>query len=131
MTETKVKERLQKEAARLNSKYGLKTGALGSESFHLNVVPTGILSLDYALGTGGWPLGFVVEVFGPPDIGKSSVVGFSAIKSAQAMGKTCGIIAVEPQFDKEWAVKNESIQRCWWSLVLTQEMTPSPSFMTG
>jgi recombination protein RecA len=84
MTETKVKERLQKEAARLNSKYGLKTGALGSESFHLNVVPTGILSLDYALGTGGWPLGFVVEVFGPPDIGKSSVVGF----------------------DKEWAVKN-------------------------
>lgn len=96
----------QQEAARLEKKFGHKTGAVGSEDFQLNVVPTGSLALDYALGTGGWPLGHPVEVFGAPDIGKSSVIGFSAIKNAQKMGLLCGIIALEPGFDQEWAYKN-------------------------
>lgn len=97
---------LQAERTRLDKNYGFKTGALASQEYKLNVVPTGILALDYALGTGGWPLGHPVEVFGPPDIGKSSVLGFNAIKQAQKEGKTCGIIALEPSFDKEWAIKN-------------------------
>jgi recombination protein RecA len=64
------------------------------------------LALDYALGTGGWPLGHPVHVFGKPDIGKSSVIGFNAIRNAQAEGKLCGIIAIEPGFDEAWAAKN-------------------------
>ncbi len=99
-------DRAQQEAARLERKFGLKSGATGAETFRLNVVPTGSLALDYALGTGGWPLGHPVEIFGPPDIGKSSVLGFSAIRNAQAAGKLCGIIALEPGFDKDWAIKN-------------------------
>lgn len=101
-----VKQRAAAEAARLERKYGIKSGATGDESFKLNVVPTGSLALDYALGTGGWPLGHPVEVFGPPDIGKSSVIGFNAIRNAQKMGLFCGIIALEPGFDGDWAQKN-------------------------
>lgn len=90
----------------MERKYGNKAAALGSAPYKLNVVPTGILALDYALGTGGWPLGHPVEIFGAPDIGKSSVLGLSALRNAQAMDLTCGIVALEPSFDKEWAIKN-------------------------
>lgn len=105
MTDATKNKALQ-EAARLEKKFGHKTGAVGSEEYKLSVVPTGSLALDYALGTGGWPLGHPVEVFGAPDIGKSSVIGFSAIRSAQALGMLCGMVALEPGFDREWAIKN-------------------------
>lgn len=95
-----------KEAARLNSEYGVNTGLVGSEEFPLNVIPTGILALDYALGVGGYLRGQTYHVYGPPDVGKSSVIGFSGIREAQKMGLLCGIIALEPNFSKEWAVKN-------------------------
>lgn len=103
---TDLAKKAQQEAARLERKFGLRAGATGAEKFQLNVVPTGSLALDYALGTGGWPLGHPVEVFGAPDIGKSSVIGLGAIRNAQAKGMLCGIIALEPSFDPEWAKKN-------------------------
>lgn len=97
---------LKQEADGLNRDYGHLTGSLGSSEYKLNVIPTGIMALDYELGIGGWPIGSPVEIFGPPDIGKSSVIGFSAIKSAQQQGMTAGIIALEPNFDEAWAIKN-------------------------
>lgn len=103
MTQQKRAEELAKLVER---RYGHKAATLGSEAYKLNVIPTGSLALDYALGTGGWPLGHPVEVFGPPDIGKSSVLGFSAIKHAQANDKLCALIALEPGFDESWAQKN-------------------------
>lgn len=103
---TDAKDRAAEEAKRLEKKYGRKTGAVGSAEFKLKVVPTGSLALDYALGTGGWPLGHPVEVYGAPDIGKSSVIGLNAIRNAQAMGLLCGIIAMEPGFDPLWAERN-------------------------
>lgn len=106
MTPEAIKSKAAAETARLEQKFGHKAASLGSTEYRLKVVPTGSLALDYALGTGGWPLGHPVEVFGAPDIGKSSVIGFSAIRSAQAMGMLCGIIALEPGFDKDWAIKN-------------------------
>lgn len=101
-----AKQLALEEAQRLERKYGKKAGSLGSTTFKLRVVPTGSLALDYSLGIGGWPLGHPVEVFGAPDIGKSSVIGLNAIRSAQEMGLLCGIIAIEPGFDPEWAQKN-------------------------
>lgn len=98
--------RAKAEAERLEKKFGHKTGAVGTDDYQLSVVPTGSLALDYALGTGGWPRGHPVEVFGAPDIGKSSVIGFNAIHNAQGLGLLCGIIALEPGFDAEWAYKN-------------------------
>lgn len=93
-------------AAKFEKKFGHKAGATGSEEWPLDVIPTGSLSLDYALGIGGWPMGHPIEVFGPPDIGKSSVIGLNAIANAQAMGKFCAIVAVEPGFDPNWAEKH-------------------------
>lgn len=93
-------------AAKFEKKFGHKAGATGDAEWPIDVVPTGSLSLDYALGTGGWPMGHIIEVFGPPDIGKSSVIGLNALANAQAMGKFCVLIAVEPGFDPAWAERH-------------------------
>jgi recombination protein RecA len=100
------KKALAVEKARLDKKYGHGTGAVGSDEVKFDVYPTGILSLDYALGTGGYGRGYCIEVFGPEDIGKSSAIGLSAIRGAQSKNALCGIIAVEPNWDKEWAARN-------------------------
>lgn len=98
--------RAQKLADRLNKTYGDDSAGTGNKIYKLNVIPTGILSLDYALGTGGWPRGQITEVYGAPDVGKTSILGLGAIRNAQAQGLICGIIALEPSFDPEWAIKN-------------------------
>lgn len=103
MTESRE---LQREIARLQKRYGARAASIGSERIPLDVVPTGSLALDYALGTGGWPRGHPVEVYGPDDIGKSSVIGFSAMKNAIAQGMNCGLILLEPGFDADWAERN-------------------------
>lgn len=95
----------EKMAAQFQKRYGAKSAGLGSERHKLNVIPTGIPSLDEALGIGGWPLGYCVEVYGHPDVGKSSVIAFNAIREAQQMGKLCALIAVEPGFDPDWAAR--------------------------
>ena len=101
----------------LQKSYGQDAAAFGGLSKKMNVVPTGSLALDYELGTGGWPLGYLFGVFGPRDIGKSSVIGFSAIANAQAMGLNCALIAMEPNFDEVWAnlhgvITDEEDERC-------------------
>lgn len=101
-----LKSKALAEAKRLEAKYGHMSGATGADNYDLDIVPTGMLALDYALGTGGWPLGHPIEIFGPPDIGKSSVIGLSAIRNAQARGLLCGVVALEPGFDDAWAEKN-------------------------
>jgi recombination protein RecA len=99
-------KKLSDEVARLDEEYGRNTGALGTDPSSLDVYPSGILALDFALGTGGIPRGYLTEVFGPEDIGKSSAVGLSAIRGAQSEGALCGIIAIEPNFDSGWVAKN-------------------------
>jgi recombination protein RecA len=99
-------KRLRQEAERLNKKYGHLTGSVASDPVDFDVIPTGILSLDYALGTGGWGRGYIVEVMGPEDIGKNSAIAYSAIREAQKMGLFTGIVAVEPNFDPDWAAKH-------------------------
>lgn len=93
-------------AADIERSYGKGSAAMGGLQRALKTIPTGSLALDYELGIGGWPLGHCVGVFGPRDIGKSSVVGLNAIRNAQAMGLNCAIVAVEPNFDHLWAQKN-------------------------
>ena len=89
--------------------FGATSAKKGGLQRALRSIPTGSLALDYELGTGGWPLGYLTGVFGPRDIGKSSLIGFGAIRSAQAMGLNCAYIAVEPagsQNWENWATKN-------------------------
>lgn len=87
-------------------RYGAKSAYVGSTQFDLNVVPTGVLALDYALGIGGWPRGHFVEVYGAPNIGKTAAIGYSAISQAKKQGLQCGIICVEPRYDAAWASDN-------------------------
>ncbi len=60
----------------------------------INVIPTGCLPLDIALGVGGLPRGRVTEIFGPEASGKTTIC-LHLIKEAQRMGGTCAFIDAE------------------------------------
>lgn len=104
MTDRK-KKNLDNLQTRFQHSFGHNAAAVGGLRKPKVVVPTGSLALDYELGTGGWPLGKLIGVFGPRDIGKSSMIGLNGVRNAQAMGLTAGWIAYEP-FDEEWAESN-------------------------
>lgn len=62
------------------------------------VFPTGIMGLDTALGIGGWPLGRVIEIFGPESSGKTTTT-LLAIAQAQRLGLQCAFIDAEHALD--------------------------------
>lgn len=88
----------------LTRKYGEKV-ALASRTREMNSIPTGILSLDLALGSGGWKKGSVYSVFGGRDVGKSAAIGLGAARQAQKLGYAVVWIAVEPDVDEAWCRK--------------------------
>jgi len=90
----------------LLAKYGQGSAEFGSYKRPTRVISTGVLALDLALETGGWTLGDLHTIYGPPDIGKSSSLGLAAICSAQSQGLVAAIIAMEPNFSPEWAERN-------------------------
>ncbi len=68
----------------------------------IDVIPSGSLTLDLALGTGGYPKGRVVEIFGPESSGKTTLA-IHAIAEAQKKGGICAFIDAEHAFDKFYA----------------------------
>ena len=66
------------------------------------VIPTGSPSLDKALGVGGYPLGRVVEIFGPESSGKTTLT-LHAIAEAQRAGGVCAFIDAEHALDVHYA----------------------------
>ena len=64
----------------------------------VEVIPTGALSLDIALGIGGLPRGRIIEVFGPESSGKTTVA-LHAIAEAQKMGGEAAFIDAEHALD--------------------------------
>lgn len=68
----------------------------------IEVIPTGSIALDVALGIGGLPKGRVIEVFGPESSGKTTVA-LHAIASAQKQGGICAFIDAEHALDPEYA----------------------------
>ncbi|MGA1248145.1 MAG: recombinase RecA, partial [Candidatus Nanopelagicales bacterium] len=68
----------------------------------IEVIPTGSIALDIALGIGGLPKGRVIEVFGPESSGKTTVA-LHAIASAQKQGGICAFIDAEHALDPEYA----------------------------
>jgi len=69
----------------------------------VEVIPTGCLPLDIALGVGGLPRGRVTEIFGPEASGKTTVC-LHVIAEAQKLGGTCAFIDVEHALDPTRAV---------------------------
>ncbi len=76
---------------------------LGDRKANLNVevIPTGIFSLDIALGVGGFPRGRVVEIFGPEGTGKTTLA-LEAIASTQRQGGKALFVDVEHAFSPEY-----------------------------
>src|ERR1700742_1919187 len=68
----------------------------------LEVIPTGSIALDLALGVGGLPRGRVVEVYGPESSGKTTVA-LHAVANAQAAGGIAAFIDAEHALDPDYA----------------------------
>ena len=71
---------------------------------HVEVIPTGSLGLDVALGIGGYPKGRIVEVYGPESSGKTTLT-LHAIAEAQKAGGIAAFIDAEHAFDRFYAEK--------------------------
>lgn len=68
----------------------------------VEVIPTGSLSLDLALGVGGLPKGRIIEIFGPEASGKTTL-GLNIIAQAQKQGGLAALVDAEHAFDPEYA----------------------------
>ena len=70
----------------------------------VDVVPTGSIGLDVALGVGGYPKGRIIEIYGPESSGKTTLA-IHAIAEAQRNGGTAAFIDAEHAFDRFYAEK--------------------------
>lgn len=88
----------------ISKQYGEGSVMLLGESpdMDIDVVPTGSLSLDIATGIGGYPLGRIVEIYGPESSGKTTLA-IHAVAEAQKMGMKAAYIDAENAFDREYA----------------------------
>ena len=70
----------------------------------IEVIPSGAIALDVALGIGGLPRGRVVEIYGPESSGKTTIA-LHAVANAQKSGGVAGFIDAEHALDPEYAKK--------------------------
>ena len=78
---------------------------LGDENIEpVDVMPSGSIGLNYALGVGGFPRGRIIEIFGPESSGKTTLA-LHAIAEAQKMGGIAAMIDAEHAFDRFYAEK--------------------------
>ena len=78
---------------------------LGDDNFEdVDVIPTGSVGLNAALGVGGYPRGRIIEIYGPESSGKTTLA-IHAIAEAQRMGGIAAIIDAEHAFDRFYAQK--------------------------
>ncbi|MDY4787966.1 MAG: recombinase RecA [Bacilli bacterium] len=78
---------------------------LGEKSdINQDVIPSGSLALDYALGVGGYPKGRIIEIYGPESSGKTTVA-LHAIAECQKMGGKAAFIDAEQAIDPAYARK--------------------------
>ena len=103
-TEIKEDKALEEVMAEIEKQFG--KGAimkLGSEShMEIETVPTGSLSLDIALGVGGFPKGRIVEVYGPESSGKTTIA-LQAVAEVQKQGGRAAFIDAEHALDPVYA----------------------------
>ncbi len=90
----------------IKSKYGegsiMRLGE--ARRVDVDVIPTGSVSLDIALGVGGMPRGRVVEIYGPESSGKTTLA-LHIVAEAQKIGQTCAFVDAEHALDPEYAKK--------------------------
>src|SRR6185503_5120799 len=95
---------LQDALADIEKRYGrgaiMKRG--DAQDFKVEVISTGSLALDLALGVGGLPRGRIAEIYGPEGAGKSTLA-YHVVASAQKLGGIAAYIDVEHALDKDHA----------------------------
>jgi len=95
---------LQLTLDKLDKTYGkgsvMKMGDVAAED--IEVIPSGSLGLDLALGVGGYPRGRVIEIFGPESSGKTTLA-LHAMAEAQKAGGIAAFIDAEHAFDRFYA----------------------------
>ena len=78
---------------------------LGDEQIeNIEVIPTGSIALDNALGVGGYPKGRIIEIYGPESSGKTTLA-IHAIAEAQKAGGIAAFIDADHAFDRFYAAK--------------------------
>jgi recombination protein RecA len=104
--ENKKKEGLELVLEELKKKFG--EGAIMKlkevRPARVEVIPTGSISLDLALGVGGWPRGRVIEIFGPESSGKTTLA-LHALSETQKQGGVGAFVDVEHALDPDYAKK--------------------------
>jgi recombination protein RecA len=95
---------LDKALSDITKRYGDGTIMRLGEShlMDVDIIPTGSLSLDIALGTGGIPRGRITEIFGPESSGKTTLCQH-IIAEAQRLGGTCAFVDMEHALDPSYA----------------------------
>ena len=97
---------LQTAMAKIEKDFG--KGAImrmgGEAAEKVEVIPTGSIGLNHALGVGGYPRGRIIEIFGPESSGKTTLT-IHAIAEAQKAGGIAAFIDAEHAFDPTYAQK--------------------------
>ncbi|NLX10179.1 MAG: recombinase RecA [Chloroflexi bacterium] len=95
---------LENTLAELTKRFGDGAIVRLGDAAHLNVevISTGSLAIDLALGVGGIPRGRVIEIYGPESSGKTTLC-LSVVASAQAMGGVCAFVDMEHALDPVYA----------------------------
>lgn len=99
---TSKEEKVKKLREKLNKNYGEGSVLGGEEVAPIEVVSTGSVGLDEALGIGGLPYGRIVEIYGPESSGKTTI-SIETLINVQKDGKLVHIIDVEHALDLEYA----------------------------
>lgn len=99
------KKALDAVLAQIEKSYGkgaIMTLGANAGNVDIEVIPTGCLALDLALGIGGLPRGRMVEIYGPESSGKTTVA-LHAVASAQKMGGIAAFVDAEHALDPTYA----------------------------
>ncbi|MDO5017216.1 MAG: recombinase RecA [Porphyromonas sp.] len=103
-TEEEKKKALDAVLAKIEKSFGKGSimNMASQEIPAIEVIPTGSLGLDIALGVGGYPKGRIIEIYGPESSGKTTLA-IHAIAECQKQGGIAAIIDAENAFDRTYA----------------------------
>ncbi len=114
---TEKAKALQAALAQIEKQFGkgsIMRLADGEKIEDIQVVSTGSLGLDIALGVGGLPRGRVVEIYGPESSGKTTLT-LQAIAEMQKIGGTCAFIDAEHALDIQYGSRPRPNSKAKWA----------------
>ena len=98
------KKALDAALSQINKQFGKGSAMMLGErpKIDVEIIPSGSLALDKALGVGGYPRGRIIEIYGPESSGKTTL-NLHAIAEAQKKGLSCAFVDAEHAFDPVYA----------------------------